>query len=359
MADIKPSNILLCRNGQVKLCDFGVSGEFGTKGDADTFIGTSYYMAPERITGQSYTITSDVWSLGVTLLEVAQHRFPFPADGTEMQPRAGLIDLLTYIVRQPIPKLKDEPEHGIKWSESFKYFIECSYVLMLLCVRWGSLTECLQARKRSLAPRHALADAGTSLDCGNAGQAGQHGTLSQASLGLEGLRNGTLGWSEYLLSFQEEHQISRLHSNAKTWSHHRIPRGNFLLLCLQTQPLTTKKHREQTRTREAKRGSNGLIILLAKIGKFIAPFHRILVRLFHILDLAWFGVRLGFISNDQRTVMMDNWQKKWQNFSARTASREREWGGVFLLWRVVGCWANISPFLGFCGRIISSRLASA
>lgn len=136
----------------MKLCDFGVSGEFGTKGDANTFIGTSYYMAPERITGQSYTITSDVWSLGVTLLEVAQHRFPFPADGTEMQPRAGLIDLLTYIVRQPIPKLKDEPESGIRWSDKFKYFIEC------WCVISNIVSNLLAPRKtnRALVSRKNL-----------------------------------------------------------------------------------------------------------------------------------------------------------------------------------------------------------
>lgn len=81
---------------------------------------------PERIQGQSYTITSDVWSLGVTLLEVAQNSFPFKGEsGGDMSGPALLIELLTCIVTQPIPELKDEPELGIRWSDNFKYFISC------------------------------------------------------------------------------------------------------------------------------------------------------------------------------------------------------------------------------------------
>lgn len=56
-------------------------------------------------------------------MEVAQNRFPFlNNDGDKNQP-AGLIDLLTFIVRKPIPELQDEP--GIKWSPGFKYFLAC------------------------------------------------------------------------------------------------------------------------------------------------------------------------------------------------------------------------------------------
>ncbi|CAO1627645.1 unnamed protein product [Sympodiomycopsis kandeliae] len=118
--DIKPSNILFTRNGQIKLCDLGVSGEL-VNSLAGTFTGTSYYMAPERIKGQPYTITSDVWSLGLTILEVASNRFPFPPEG---EPPLGPIDLLSYIITMKTPEIQDDPEAGIKWSRALRDFIE-------------------------------------------------------------------------------------------------------------------------------------------------------------------------------------------------------------------------------------------
>ncbi|KAL2264677.1 hypothetical protein VTJ83DRAFT_7187 [Remersonia thermophila] len=106
--DIKPSNILVNSRGQIKLCDFGVSGEL-TNSIANTFVGTSTYMAPERIQGFPYTVKSDVWSFGLTIMELAIGKFPFNASehlsDAESAAPAGILDLLQQIVHEPAPRL--------------------------------------------------------------------------------------------------------------------------------------------------------------------------------------------------------------------------------------------------------------
>ncbi|KAJ7651927.1 kinase-like domain-containing protein [Mycena rosella] len=66
--NIKPSNILCNSQGDIKLCDFGVSGEL-VNSIANTF--------PERIQGATYSVKSDIWSLGITLIELSVGQFPF------------------------------------------------------------------------------------------------------------------------------------------------------------------------------------------------------------------------------------------------------------------------------------------
>lgn len=82
--DVKPTNILVNSNGKVKLCDFGVSGNL-VASLAKTNIGCQSYMAPERIKSlnpddSTYSVQSDVWSLGLTILEIAKGNYPYPAE---------------------------------------------------------------------------------------------------------------------------------------------------------------------------------------------------------------------------------------------------------------------------------------
>src|SRR5262249_34370516 len=105
----------------IKLCDFGVSGE-AINSVAETFVGTSTYMAPERIQGGKYTVKSDVWSFGLTMMELALGHFPFGSTD-EVDKRAshmGILDLLQQIVNEPAPSL---PVGG-NVSENFSSFCD-------------------------------------------------------------------------------------------------------------------------------------------------------------------------------------------------------------------------------------------
>lgn len=87
--DVKPTNVLVNTRGQIKICDFGVSGNL-VASIARTNIGCQSYMAPERISGGgmaqtgasdgTYSVQSDVWSLGLTIIECAMGRYPYPPE---------------------------------------------------------------------------------------------------------------------------------------------------------------------------------------------------------------------------------------------------------------------------------------
>ena len=103
--DVKAANILLGSNAQVKLADFGVSKHTdGTMAQQHTIIGTPHWMAPEVISGSGHDTRADIWSVGVTLIELCEGE---PPNSQLTNPLAAMLR----IVNGPAPTLYDQACH--------------------------------------------------------------------------------------------------------------------------------------------------------------------------------------------------------------------------------------------------------
>lgn len=111
--DMKPSNLLINSRGEVKLSDFGLSSELQNSiAMCGTFVGTFKYMSPERVMNKPYSYASDIWGLGIVLIECATGSFPYESEG------CSYIEMVQTILESPAPTLPRD-----SFSSSFQQFI--------------------------------------------------------------------------------------------------------------------------------------------------------------------------------------------------------------------------------------------
>jgi len=110
--DVKAGNILLDGKGMAKLSDFGVSAQLqSTLSSKDTMIGSPFWMSPEIISKSQYNCKTDIWSLGITAIEMAEGHPPF----SHIHPYRAML------------AIKNNPPAGLThpqlWSKDFACFV--------------------------------------------------------------------------------------------------------------------------------------------------------------------------------------------------------------------------------------------